>query len=263
MLLPGSLLVAVIAVGAGPAVATAAEALVGATGSTGSTGSTGTTGTTGATGKTGTTGTTGTTGSTGPVVPVENCIGDLSQATPTDTDPHLLNYSFHCDGQVNGYTILVTRPTQAYNEIDDFSTASNVIDPNSEQLSSTLSYNCQGGIPGSGFDCQIAPAGSSAAPWSLIQGQFDTTTPFCPTLPAHAKPGTKPSTGAVAYLIVSDPTPEIVGPWLFQLSPRCPVVKPVPKPKPKKHTIKKHTIKKHATKKKQHTKKAASKLKAR
>jgi hypothetical protein len=252
LLLSAGLVFAMLA-GSGVGAAAAALGLTGASGATGASGSTG------ATGSTGKTGSTGATGTTGPAVPVDTCIGDLSPATPTDTDPHLTNYSFHCDGQVTAYTLIVSRPGQAYNELDDFSVTSTVITPSSApQLSATEGFNCQGGIPGSGINCLIASPATSADTWSLIQGQFDTTTPFCPTLPAHAKPGTKPSQGAVAYLVVSDPTGEEVGPWIFQYSPRCPVVKPVPRPKvkktTKKHATKKQTVKKQTTKK-QKTKK--------
>jgi hypothetical protein len=181
---------------------------------------------------------------------VLGCVGGLSLATPTSTDPHLTNYSFHCNGQVTAYSIVVSRPGQAYDELDDFTNTANVIDPNTGQLSTTESFSCQGAIPGSGINCQIAAPATYADTFALIQGQFDTTTPFCPTLPAHAKPGTKPSQGAVAYLVVSDPTGEEVGPWLFQMSPKCPVVKPVPKPKPKpKKKHKKHSANKDAVRK--------------
>jgi hypothetical protein len=191
---------------------------------------------------------------------VLGCVGDLSPATPTSTDPNLTNYSFHCNGQVTAYSIVVTRPGQAYDELDDFVNTGNVIDPNTGQLSSTEGFNCQGEIPGSGFNCQIAAPATYADTWALIQGQFDTTTPFCPTLPAHAKPGTKPSQGAVAYFVVNDPTGEEVGPWIFQMSPSCPVVKAVPKPKPKPKAKKSHKTKKKT--KKHSTQKGTTKQKA-
>jgi hypothetical protein len=262
MLPVGVLLAALFAAGSGPGIATAKQALVGATGATTTSTTTSTststvTSTSTSTSKSTTTSTTTSSTSTAAPVPVLGCVGDLSPATPTDTDPNLTNYSFHCNGQVNAYSILVTRPGQAYNELDDFSVTSNVISPSTGELSATEGFNCQGGIPGSGLTCQIAAPATSADTWSLIQGQFDTTTPFCPTLPAHAKPGTKPSAGAVAYLVVSDPTGEEVGPWIFQYSPRCPVVKAVPKAKVKK-TTRKRTTKKH-TAKKQTSKKQTSK----
>jgi hypothetical protein len=267
----GVLLAALFAAGSGPGIATAKQLFPGASGasadttttttstqsltptSTSTTSSTTTTSSGTTTSKSTSTSTTTTNSSTSTGVPVLGCVGDLSPATPTDTDPNLTNYSFHCNGQVTAYSIVVNRPAQAYNELDDFSVTANVIDPTTEQPSTTESFNCQGGIPGSGISCLIASPATSADTWSLIQGQFDTTTPFCPTLPAHAKPGTKPSAGAVAYLVVSDPTGEEVGPWIFQYSPRCPAVKPVPKAKVKK-TTRKRTTKKHAAKKQTTTK---------
>ncbi len=260
MLPVGVLLAALFAASSGPGIATAKQALVGVTGITTTSTSTSTetvtpttSTTTSSSSTTSSKSTTTSSTSTTAPVPVLGCVGDLSPATPTSTDPNLTNYSFHCNGQVNAYSIVVTRPGQAYNELDDFSVTSNVIDPTTGELSATESFNCEGGIPGSGISCLTASPATSADTWSLIQGQFDTTTTFCPTLPAHAKPGTKPSQGAVAYLVVSDPTGEEVGPWIFEYSPRCPVVKAVPKPKLKKTTRKKttrkHTTKKHAAKK--------------
>jgi hypothetical protein len=261
MLPVGLLLAALFSAGGGPGVATAASNVTGPTGPTGLTSSSTTSSST-TTSKS----TTTTSSSTSTGVPVINCVGDLSPATATDTDPNLTNYSFHCNGQVTAYSIVVTRPGQAYNEIDDFVNTGNVIDPNTGQLSTTQSFNCQGAIPGSGFNCLIGTPATYADTWALIQGQFDTTTPFCPTLPAHAKPGTKPSQGAVAYFVVNDPTGEQVGPWIFQYSPSCPVVKPVPKTKPKpkakkaSHKSKKNT-KKQSTKKNTSKKKAVKKAK--
>jgi hypothetical protein len=232
----GVLLAVVVDSSTGAAAATAANITTGASGPTGPTGpattTTTTTTTTSSSTKSSTSSTTST--ATTPAVPVSECVGDLAPATPTSTDPHLLNYTFHCDGQVSAFTIIVSRPGQAYDEIDDFNVAANVVNPTTGVQSTTETFNCQGAIPGSGINCLTATAGTSSDPWSHIEGDFDTTTPFCPTLPAHAKPGTKPSQGAVAYFVVSDPTGEQEGPWLFQMSPKCPAVKAVPKPKPKK-----------------------------
>jgi len=228
----GVLLAAVVDSSTGAAAATAANVTTGASGPTGPTGPTTTTTTTTSTSTKGTTSSTTSTTTT-PAVTVSQCVGELSPATPTSTDPNLLNYKFHCDGQVTAFSIIVSRPGQAYDEIDDFNVAANVIDPTTGQQSTTESFNCQGAIPGSGINCLTATAGTSSDPWSFVEGQFDTSTPYCPTLPAHAKPGTKPSQGAVAYFVVSDPTGEQVGPWLFQMSPKCPAVKAVPKTKTK------------------------------
>jgi hypothetical protein len=220
LLLGGLLAAFLIGGGAGTAAATAAS------------GSSGPTGVSGPTTTTSTTTTTTTTAA--PVTTVSQCIGELLPATATSNDPNLLNYKFHCDGQVTAYTLIVSRPGQAYNEIDDFNNTGNVIYPSTSEQSTTESFNCQGGIPGSGINCLTATAGTSADPWTFIEGQFDTSTPFCPTLPANPKPGTKPSQGAVAYLVVNDPTGEQEGPWLLAMTPKCPVVKAVPKPKPVK-----------------------------
>ena len=149
MLPVGVLLAALFAAGSGPGIATAKQALSGVTGATTTSTSTSTSSST-STSKSTTTSTTTTSSSTTAPVPVLGCVGDLSPATPTDTDPNLTNYSFHCNGQVNAYSILVTRPGQAYNELDDLSVTANVIDPETAQLSATESFNCEGGIPAPG-----------------------------------------------------------------------------------------------------------------
>lgn len=229
----GVFLAALVSSGPGTAAATAATNIRDAGDTTTTSSSTSLSATTSSSTTTSSKSTSSTSTTTAAAVPVSECTGELSLATPTIDDPHLLNYSFHCNGQVNAYSVIVSRPGQAYNEVDDINSSGNVIDPSTGQQSSTEGFNCSGTIPGSGFNCLTATTGTSADPWSLIQGQFDTTTPFCPSLPSK-KPGTKPTDGAVAYLVVNDPTGEQEGPWLFQMSPKCPAVKAVPKKKAKK-----------------------------
>src|ERR1700722_11517056 len=87
-----------------------------------------------------------------PPVPVTWCGGSLSLATPTIDDPNLLNYKFHCDGQVTAYTVVVNRPGHLNDEIDDFSPSTSVFDPITGALVTTVSLNCTGTLPGSGVN---------------------------------------------------------------------------------------------------------------
>ena len=169
-----------------------------------------------------------------PPVPVTWCGGSLSLATPTIDDPNLLNYKFHCDGQVTAYTVVVNRPGHLNDEIDDFATTASVFDPATGDQLTTESFSCSGILPGSGINC-YAGTGSSSTIWTNVEGQLDTSDPFCANLPKGAKPGTKPEPGAVAQLVVTDPTGAEQGPFGLPITPACKRVKAVPKAKPAKH----------------------------
>jgi hypothetical protein len=108
----------------------------------------------------------------------------------------LLNYKFHCDGEVTAYTLIVNRP---------------------------------------GHVNRFAGAGNFAVGYASIAGQFDTSDPFCANLPKGAKPGTKPEPGAVAQLVVTDTSGAEAGPFQLPITPACKAVKPVSKLKAEKH----------------------------
>jgi hypothetical protein len=166
-------------------------------------------------------------------IPVTGCDGSLSYATPTIDDPNLLNYKFHCSGQVTAYTVIVNRPGHYLDEIDDFTTAASVFDPTGNQIT-TENFACAGLLPGAGVNCNVG-TGTSSDPWTNIEGQLDTSDPFCANLPPHAKPGTKPEPGATAQLVVTDATGAEQGPFSLPITPACKPGKAVPKPKPVKH----------------------------
>jgi hypothetical protein len=162
-----------------------------------------------------------------PAVPVDWCGGTLSLATPTIDDPNLTNYSFYCDGQVTAYTVMVERPGQPNTGIDDFDASPNVFSRANGSQITTEGFSCSGQIPGDSINC-FAGTGSHADVWTNIEGQIDTSDPFCANLPPHAKPGTKPEPGATALLVVTDATGAEAGPFKLTMSPACKAVKPVP-----------------------------------
>jgi hypothetical protein len=172
--------------------------------------------------------------SAAPAVPVTGCDGSLSLATPTVDDPNLLSYKFHCDGQVTAYTVLVNRRGHVDDEIDDFSSNASVFDGITGDQITTESFSCAGILPGTGVNC-FAGAGSSSTTWANVEGQFDTSDPFCANLPKGAKPGTKPEPGALAQLVVTDATGAEQGPFQLPITPGCKPVKAVPKVSPAKH----------------------------
>jgi hypothetical protein len=160
-------------------------------------------------------------------VPVDWCGGTLSLATPTVDDPNLTNYSFYCDGQVTAYTLIVERPGQPNTGIDDFNPSPSVYSRSTGSLISTEGFSCSGQIPGDSVNC-FAGAGSHADVWTNIEGQVDTSDPFCANLPPHPKPGTKPEPAATALLVVTDATGAEAGPFKLTMTPACKAVKPVP-----------------------------------
>jgi hypothetical protein len=57
-----------------------------------------------------------------------NCAGSLvSDPLARGSDePNLLDYSFHCDGDITAYSVTVNRRPTDYDNIDDFSTTADV-----------------------------------------------------------------------------------------------------------------------------------------
>lgn len=157
-----------------------------------------------------------------------NCVGAVNlDKSPTSDDPNLLDYQFHCDTDITAYSVLINRPNRPFSGIDDFSSTANVFLPTGDQVT-TEQFSCSGTTPGDGINCN-AGAGGFGSAWTTISGTVDTVDPFCPSLPAHAKPGTKPEPGAIAQLIVSDNTGAEDGPFRLFMTPACKPVKPVPK----------------------------------
>jgi hypothetical protein len=170
-----------------------------------------------------------------------NCTGGVSLDTsPTSDDPNLLDYQFQCDTDITGYSVLINRPGKAFTGIDDFSSTANVFLPTGDQVT-TEQFTCSGTTPGDGINCN-AGAGGFGSAGTTISGTVDTVDPFCSSLPAHAKPGTKPEPAAIAQLIVSDNTGAEDGPFKLWMKPLCKPVKPAPKPAAKK-SVKKSTKK--------------------
>jgi hypothetical protein len=163
------------------------------------------------------------------------CRGSLTKAKPTPDDANLTNYSFHCSGDIQSYTLVVNRTLGDDSTVDDFGTAPTVYNNALTQVSPTQTVDCAATTtPGNGVNCfavgSTTPPVISAYNW--IQGNIDTTDPFCGGLPKGAKAGTTPEPRAVVQLIVTDSTGAEWGPFPLNRSPACPKVKVV-KPKPK------------------------------
>lgn len=159
------------------------------------------------------------------------CGGILKRAKATADDPNPVSYKFTCDWGVSAYTLIVTRKPNDDATLDDFASSVLVLDPTGNPLS-TQSFNCFGGIPGNGINCNAGAGGYMAAPnWAA--GTIDLTEPYCANVPKGSPAGTKPDPTAVVQLIVSDTTGAEDGPFRLRLSGKCPAVHVKPKTKSK------------------------------
>jgi hypothetical protein len=172
------------------------------------------------------------------------CRGGLTKGAPTADDPHLTNYSFHCNGDIESYTLVVNRTLTDLSTVDDFNTAPSVYNNARTQLSPTETVDCSATTtPGDGINCfaQSPATPQTITAYDWIQGYIDTTDPFCGGVPKGAKSGTAAAPQAVVQLIVSDVTGAEWGPFPLSRSPACPKVKPVKAATRSKHRKKKLT----------------------
>jgi hypothetical protein len=147
-----------------------------------------------------------------------NCGGSLRKA-PTSDEPNTLSYKFHCDGGITAYTLVISRQANDFNTIDDFSPNSLAYTTSGEP-DSKVSFTCSGSIPGNGINCNTG--GSTLPSPENVEGTFDTTDPYCGTVPTGSKAKTnKTEPRALVQLIVSDVTGAEDGPFTLNLSSAC------------------------------------------
>lgn len=162
-----------------------------------------------------------------------HCGGNLTPGKATPDDPNQLAYKFNCDYAISSYTLLVNRSRNDYSTVDDFSSSAGVVD-GSGTANSTESFSCSGSVPGDGVNCN-AGGGTMTAP-EFAQGTFDTTDPYCASIPPGSRAGTQPDPTAIVQLVVTDATGAEDGPFRLSYNGSCPavhVVKPKPKAKAK------------------------------
>jgi hypothetical protein len=146
-----------------------------------------------------------------------NCGGSLRKA-PTSEEPNTLSYKFHCDGGITAYTLIVNRSPSDFNTIDDFSPNS-LAYTTSGAADSKVSFTCEGSIPGGGVNCNTG--GSTLPASENVEGTFDTTDPYCGTVPKGKHASAKSEPQALVELVVSDVTGAEDGPFKLNLSPAC------------------------------------------
>jgi hypothetical protein len=164
------------------------------------------------------------------------CRGLLTKA-PTTNEPNNLSYKFSCSNPITAYTLIANRAASDFEVIDDFSVTADVLDA-SGAIAPTESWGCEGGLPGNGVNCNNNAATAMAAGHFAV-GTFDTSDPYCPSIPTGSPPGTNPLPQAIVQLVVTDVTGAQNGPFRMRLDRSCPVVKPIPK-KTKAKTKPKH-----------------------
>lgn len=147
--------------------------------------------------------------------------------------PDRLTYRFSCDTDISAYTILFNRPGNIGGNLDDYNPAPSVVGPDGVTPSATQSIACAGTTPSDGINCNLGAGGVMSTGNNAI-GSIDPTGPYCKTLPAKAKPGTRAIPQGLVQLIVTDNTGAEDGPFVLRLSKACPKVPDVvPTPKPK------------------------------
>jgi hypothetical protein len=154
-----------------------------------------------------------------------NCTGSLSpDATGASVgEPYLTDYRFSCDGNVTSYTIVVNRQPGDAGNLDDFNTSPSVFEADGVTPSLTETVSCSATTPSDGINCNFGAGGALTAGFSA-SGAVDLIAPYCKSLPAKAKPGTRAIPRAIVQLIVTDATGAMDGPFPLGMSRRCPQV---------------------------------------
>ncbi len=171
---------------------------------------------------------------------IVTCRGGLTKAKPTSEDPFLTNYAFHCSGDIQSYSLVVTRTPTDDGTLDDFNTAPTIdtdVSDGPGPVSQTETADCTATVtPGDGISCfaqgptSTTPAVISAYDWA--EGNFDLTAPYCPYRATKKAKTVTP--GANVELVVTDSTGAEWGPFQLTLPKSCPAVKPLPKKKSNK-----------------------------
>ena len=185
------------------------------------------------------------------VTPVSftNCGGTVthdSKGSVAD-EPNLLDYRFHCSGNVSAYTVIVGQNGDAGGSVDDFSPSPSVLESDGVTPSPTESLTCEGTTPSDGFNCN-AGAGGVLTAGNFAQGTVDPLQAYCKHFPAKAKPGTPAIAQARVWLVVTDSTGAQDGPFTLRSAKACPKVPNVlPASKVKHKSTRRHGRRTHAT----------------
>jgi hypothetical protein len=158
------------------------------------------------------------------------CSGVVVRA-PTPDQPNMVAYRFACNNEFKAYSVVVNRSIKDSETIDYFKDAADVYFAQAEYAEPTIvpteSFTCEGYLPGEGFNCN-----GDAKPWHVVTGTFSTTDPICGGTPTDAPKNSRVILPpAWVELIINNATTANSGPFRLYVSPKCPRIKPKPKPK--------------------------------
>jgi hypothetical protein len=168
------------------------------------------------------------------VVPVSRtgCHGSLAADSKGKAagEPNLLSYSFHCNGGITAYSIIVNQDGDHRSAIDDFADAPSVFETDDKTPSPTETVSCEGVLPSDGVNCNTGALGAQISDGFYVAGTVDPVQPYCkhlPTLTAKGKavkPGAPAIPTATVQLVVTDYTGAEDGPFPLTLPKACPTV---------------------------------------
>jgi hypothetical protein len=155
------------------------------------------------------------------VVPVSRtgCHGSLAADSKGKAagEPNLLSYSFHCNGGITAYSIIVNQDGDHRSAIDDFADAPSVFETDDKTPSPTETVSCEGVLPSDGVNCNTGALGAQISDGFYVAGTVDPVQPYC-------KPCAPEIPTATVQLVVTDYTGAEDGPFPLTLPKACPTV---------------------------------------
>ncbi len=159
------------------------------------------------------------------------CTGKVSpdRSGKAAGEPNRLNYSFHCDGGITAYSIIVDQQGDLGGTIDDFDAAPSVLETDNLTPSPTEAVTCEGVIPSNGINCNTGAVGAQVSDGFHVAGNVAPVAAYCARYPSgnnngYAPAGTPTVPTAKVELIVSDYTGAEDGPFTLPRSKACPKV---------------------------------------
>jgi hypothetical protein len=159
------------------------------------------------------------------------CHGSLSPDSggAAKGEPNLLDYSFHCNGGITAYSIIVDQWRDPSGAIDDFTAAPSVFETDDVTPSPTETVSCEGILPSDGINCNTGTYAAQVSDGYYVAGAFDPVQTYCKHLPTDASgntlaPGFRAVPTALVQLLVTDYTGAEDGPFLLREKQACPKV---------------------------------------
>jgi hypothetical protein len=144
-------------------------------------------------------------------------------------EPNLLDYSFHCNGGITAYSIIVNQWRDPSGSLDDFAASPSVFETDDLTPSPTESVTCEGIVPSDSINCNTGTLGAQISDGYFVAGTVDPVQPYCKHLPLTSKgqpqkPGFRAVPTAQVWLMVTDYTGAQDGPFALRPAKACPSV---------------------------------------